>query len=77
MLWKNIREIMAETEKISQYMQAAYRYPENFNDFVYASQLLQADGIRYGVEDYRRNRDGAIYWQLNDIALYPVSPIRY
>lgn len=55
--------------KISQYMQAAYRYPENFNDFVYASQLLQADGIRYGVEHYRRNRGrcmGAIYWQLND-----------
>ena len=42
--------------KIAKYMQAAYRYPENFSDFVYASQLLQADGIRYGVEHYRRNR---------------------
>lgn len=55
--------------KIANYMQAAYRYPENFSDFVYASQLLQADGIRYGVEHYRRNRGrcmGAIYWQLND-----------
>ena len=55
--------------KIAKYMQAAYRYPENFSDFVYASQLLQADGIRYGVEHYRRNRGrcmGAIYWQLND-----------
>lgn len=55
--------------KIAHYMQAAYRYPENFSDFVYASQLLQADGIRYGVEHYRRNRGrcmGAIYWQLND-----------
>lgn len=55
--------------KIAKYMQAAYRYPENFSDFVYASQLLQGDGIRYGVEHYRRNRGrcmGAIYWQLND-----------
>lgn len=55
--------------KIANYMQAAYRYPENFSDFVYASQLLQADGIRYGVEHYRRSRGrcmGAIYWQLND-----------
>ncbi len=55
--------------KIAKYMQAAYRYPESFSDFVYASQLLQADGIRYGVEHYRRNRGrcmGAIYWQLND-----------
>ena len=55
--------------KIAKYMQAAYRYPENFSNFVYASQLLQADGIRYGVEHYRRNRGrcmGAIYWQLND-----------
>ena len=60
--------------KIAKYMQAAYRYPENFSDFVYASQLLQADGIRYGVEHYRRNRGrcmGAIYWQLNDC--WPVA----
>ena len=55
--------------KISNYMQAAYRYPMNFSDYIYASQLLQADGIRYGVEHYRRNRGrcmGAVYWQLND-----------
>lgn len=55
--------------KISNYMQAAYRYPLTFSDYVYASQLLQADGIRYGVEHYRRNRGrcmGAVYWQLND-----------
>ncbi|MBU3840730.1 MAG: glycoside hydrolase family 2 protein [Candidatus Ruminococcus intestinipullorum] len=55
--------------KISHYMQAAYRYPMNFSDYIYASQLLQADGIRYGVEHYRRNRGrcmGAVYWQLND-----------
>ncbi len=55
--------------KIAHYMQATYRYPENFSNFVYASQLLQADAIRYGVEHFRRNRGrcmGAIYWQMND-----------
>ena len=54
---------------ISCYMQTFYRYPMNFSDYVYASQLLQGDGIRYGVEHYRRNRGqcmGAVYWQLND-----------
>ena len=38
---------------------------------MYASQLLQAEAIRYGVEHFRRNRNqdrcmGAVYWQLND-----------
>ena len=51
------------------YMQQTYKYPNSFPTFVYASQLLQADGIRYGVEHFRRNRGrcmGAVYWQLND-----------
>ena len=55
--------------KIMSYMQQAYRYPMDFGTLIYASQLLQADGIRYGVEHFRRNRGrcmGAVYWQLND-----------
>ncbi|MFQ7123956.1 MAG: beta-mannosidase [Eisenbergiella sp.] len=55
--------------KIMGYMQQTYKYPNGFPTFVYASQLLQADGIRYGVEHFRRNRGrcmGAVYWQLND-----------
>lgn len=55
--------------KIMGYMQQTYKYPNSFPVFVYASQLLQADAIRYGVEHFRRNRGrcmGAIYWQLND-----------
>lgn len=55
--------------KIMNYMQQAYRYPSRFETVLYASQLLQADGIRYGVEHFRRNRGrcmGAVYWQLND-----------
>ena len=59
----------AANGKIMNYLQQTYRYPGNFFSLVYASQLLQADAIRYGVEHFRRNRGhcmGAVYWQLND-----------
>ena len=62
--------------KIMQYLSMTYRYPGDFETLIYASQLLQADAIRYGVEHFRRNRNddrcmGAVYWQLNDI--WPVA----
>jgi len=60
--------------KILGYLASMYRYPTEFEHLLYASQLLQADAIRYGVEHWRRNRGrcmGAIYWQLNDI--WPVA----
>ena len=62
--------------KIMNYMQQTYKYPSNFETVIYASQLLQADAIRYGVEHFRRNRNdsrcmGAVYWQFNDC--WPVA----
>ncbi|MDR0908151.1 MAG: glycoside hydrolase family 2 protein [Spirochaetaceae bacterium] len=60
--------------KILYYLSQTYLYPSSFENLVYASQLLQADAIRYGVEHFRRNRGksmGAIYWQLNDC--WPVA----
>ena len=62
--------------KILKYLSQTYLYPSGFELLVYASQLLQADAIRYGVEHLRRNRGGdrcmgAVYWQLNDI--WPVA----
>lgn len=51
------------------YLSQSYLYPGNFADFIYATQLLQGDAIRYGVEHFRRNRGrcmGTVYWQLND-----------
>lgn len=62
--------------RILRYLSQNYLYPSDFERFVYASQLLQADAIRYGVEHLRQNRSqdrcmGAIYWQLNDI--WPVA----
>ncbi len=47
-----------------------YKYASNFENFLYASQIYQADYVRYVVEHLRRNRGrcmGALYWQLNDI----------
>ncbi|MCF0129973.1 MAG: glycoside hydrolase family 2 protein [Pseudobutyrivibrio sp.] len=64
----------AANGKIMNYMQQTYLYPSEFETVLYASQLLQADAIRYGVEHFRRNRGrcmGAIYWQLNDC--WPVA----
>ena len=56
-------------EKILNYVKDYYQIPEDFSHFVYLSQILQADAIRYGVEHFRRFRGrcmGALYWQLND-----------
>ena len=60
--------------KIMNYMQQTYLYPSDFSTVIYASQMLQADAIRYGVEHFRRNRGrcmGAVVWQLNDC--WPVA----
>ena len=64
----------AANGKILNYLSATYLYPKDFEHLLYASQLLQADAIRYGVEHFRRYRGrcmGAIVWQLNDI--WPVA----
>ncbi|MDR0759526.1 MAG: glycoside hydrolase family 2 protein [Treponema sp.] len=56
--------------KIMNYMYQIFLYPAGFDTVLYASQLLQAEAVKYGVEHFRRNRGrcmGAIYWQLNDI----------
>jgi len=60
--------------KIMYYLSQNYRYPESFAHVLYASQLLQAEAMRAGVEHWRRYRGrcmGAIYWQLNDC--WPVA----
>ena len=64
----------AANGKIMNYMQQTYLYPNSFSTVIYASQMLQADAIRYGVEHFRRNRGrcmGAVVWQFNDC--WPVA----
>ncbi len=60
--------------KIMQYLADTFRYPKDFDHMLYASQLLQLEAIRYGVEHFRRHRGqcmGTVVWQLNDI--WPVA----
>ena len=60
--------------KIMNYMEQTFLYPTSFDMTLYASQLLQAEAMRYGVEHFRRNRGrcmGAVVWQLNDC--WPVA----
>jgi beta-mannosidase len=51
-----------------------YSEPKDFASFLYASQVLQAEGIKIGAEHFRRSRPetmGSIFWQLNDC--WPVA----
>ncbi|MBN1581528.1 MAG: glycoside hydrolase family 2 protein [Anaerolineae bacterium] len=55
-------------------MTDTFRMPKDFSSLVYLSLILQAEGVRYGVEHWRRNMDrvsGTLYWQLNDC--WPVA----
>jgi beta-mannosidase len=55
-------------------MTDTFRMPKDFPALVYLSMVLQAEGIRYGVEHWRRNMhrvSGTLYWQLNDC--WPVA----
>jgi beta-mannosidase len=52
----------------------SFRLPKDFYSLVYLSMALQAEGIRYGVEHWRRHPNrvaGILYWQLNDC--WPVA----
>ena len=54
---------------IDEYMKREYSTPKDFESLLYVSQILQADGIRMGIESHRRNKAkcmGSLYWQLND-----------
>lgn len=61
-------------QKMLFYIAEKYRIPNQFDDLLYMTQLIQAEGVRDAVEHWRRNRgrcNGAIYWQLNDC--WPVN----
>jgi len=54
---------------VTEYMMREFPKPKDFDNFVYFSQILQAEGIRKGMEAHRRARPncmGTLYWQLND-----------
>lgn len=43
--------------------------PKDLDEYISFSMLTQAEGLKYGIEHYRRNKpqtSGALFWQLND-----------
>jgi beta-mannosidase len=78
----NLTDYMIEHHQRSPYASALFMgqmafhfmMPADFPALVYLTMILQAEGIRYGVEHWRRNMhrvSGALYWQLNDC--WPVA----
>ena len=59
---------------IESYMEDHFRKPKDFESFLYASQVLQAKGIKTAAEHLRKNMPvcmGSLYWQINDC--WPVA----
>ena len=79
--WDLESEVMTSHQKhprgnqvIRTYMERHYHMPDTFPDFLYLSQLLQAEGMKTGIEAHRRAMPycmGTLYWQLNDC--WPVA----
>jgi len=60
----------AGNERLLQYIQNDYGTPRNFSDFIYLSQVMQAEGIELAALHHRASRPytmGSLYWQLNDV----------
>jgi beta-mannosidase len=58
-----------DRERKDRMMAAHSGLPSDLEDYVIRSMLTQAEGLRFGIEHYRRNRPtcgGALFWQLND-----------
>ncbi len=61
-------------ETIQTYMERDFNVPKSFENYVYVSQLLQAEGMKTAIEAHRRAMPycmGTLYWQLNDC--WPVT----
>lgn len=55
--------------KILYYISENFRYPKNFEQLIYVSQILQGMAVEYAVEHFRRERGrcmGTLFWQFND-----------
>ncbi len=70
---KNHQKHPTGYKTINEYMARDYQVPTSFEDYVYVSQLLQADGMKTAIEAHRTEPKcmGTLFWQLNDC--WPVT----
>lgn len=57
-------------QRLLLYIRANYHEPKDFADFIYLSQLMQAEGIEMASLHHRSSMPrtmGSLYWQLNDV----------
>lgn len=57
-------------QRIRDYMEQDYVVPQDFDQLLYVSQLLQAEAMRTAIEAHRSAMPycmGSLYWQLNDV----------
>lgn len=57
-------------QRLLHYIRANYHEPKTFADFIYLSQLMQAEGIELASLHHRSSMPrtmGSLYWQLNDV----------
>lgn len=79
--WNIESEVMASHQRsgignlrIKQYMAQDYQIPDDFEQFLYVGQLLQAEAIKLALKTHRSDMPycmGSLYWQLNDC--WPVA----
>jgi beta-mannosidase len=61
-------------DRMNQYLTENFRPVRDFASFVYLSQVMQSEAIKFGVETMRSRRPetmGTLYWQLDDC--WPVA----
>ncbi|RKS01554.1 glycoside hydrolase family 2 protein [Flavobacterium sp. 102] len=70
---KNHQKHPTGYKTINDYMARDYQVPTSFEDYIYVSQLLQAEGMKMAIEAHRTDRKcmGTLFWQLNDC--WPVT----
>jgi beta-mannosidase len=71
---KNHQKHPTGYQTIQTYMERDYKIPAKFEDYIYVSQLLQAEGMKTAIQAHRRAKPycmGTLYWQLNDC--WPVT----
>lgn len=58
-----------DTSRKEKMFEAHVWQPKDIQEFTILSQMVQAEGLKFGIEHYRRRKfecSGALFWQLND-----------